>query len=156
MRKKTQIFLFSIGIGLFTWFLDAIFDFVFGFNEFSFLELLLFNIPLHELFHRLLLVILFISLGILINHLHNANKILKVEMCEKNLILDRVDDFVFYFENPKLDLKWANQAAKKHFNLKKKKFDHYSFICFKDIWEEEEMSKLFNNSNFFRYKTSKG
>jgi len=66
MRIKYKIIATSICFGLIVWVLDAVLDSLI-FYERTFLELLIFNIPRHELYMRAVMLVCFLFFGIIIS-----------------------------------------------------------------------------------------
>lgn len=79
MKFKYRILIISICFGLISWLLDAIIDFLF-FNKGTFLGSLIYDVPIHHFFMRLLVVMLFFLFGLII-----LNYFTKLKRTEKAL-----------------------------------------------------------------------
>ncbi|MGM0442064.1 MAG: hypothetical protein ACQEQC_06570, partial [Elusimicrobiota bacterium] len=68
MKKESKIVGVSLAAGLFVWVLDALLDFLFFYRgEGSFMEMLIFEIPGHEIYVRSIILIIFIITGVIIS-----------------------------------------------------------------------------------------
>lgn len=66
MKIKYKIIKLSVLAGIFYWIADAVFDFFF-FYEGPFLDLLIFDIPAHEIYIRSVGIGLFFTFGIILS-----------------------------------------------------------------------------------------
>jgi len=74
LKKTYSPILLSLGFGILAWILDGILDYLY-FYEGTFLELLLIDIPAHELYIRFVILICFILFGIIISfHIKQLQK----------------------------------------------------------------------------------
>ena len=62
MSTKIKIMLIAVAAGLLFWLIDAVLDYSFFYSN-TFIELLLTNVPAHELYVRIAVLILFLSFG---------------------------------------------------------------------------------------------
>ena len=79
MKPKHKIISLSVLAGVGYWIADAVFDFFFFYEE-SFLDLLIFDIPAHEIYIRSVGIGLFFIFGIILSKI-----MIKYQRAEKNL-----------------------------------------------------------------------
>jgi signal transduction histidine kinase len=68
MKKETQIIILSIFFGLLVWFSDSVFDYLFFYRG-KFLDLLILDVPSHEIYFRTQVIIFFALFGLVISRL---------------------------------------------------------------------------------------
>ncbi len=77
MNTRNKVILLSVFFGLLVWAIDATVDY-YVFYEGSFIDLFILNVPQHEVYIRLVILITFIVFGLIlsktISRLHIANK----------------------------------------------------------------------------------
>jgi len=83
MKIEYKIILISIFLGLLIWIIDAVLDFLF-FYKGTFLELLITNVPAHEIYIRMVIIVCFFVFGVLISKIFVKRK--KVEAELKNAL----------------------------------------------------------------------
>ncbi|MEE8358001.1 MAG: hypothetical protein V3R82_01125, partial [Candidatus Hydrothermarchaeales archaeon] len=80
MKTEHKVIVLSAVLGLFFWVVDAVLDYFF-FYEGTFLEILISDVPIHELYIRSVVLFLFIIFGIIISRLlagyESAGKVLR-------------------------------------------------------------------------------
>ncbi len=80
MKTEYKVIVLSAVLGLFFWVVDAVLDYFF-FYEGTFLEILISDVPIHELYIRSVVLFLFIIFGIIISRLlagyESAGKVLR-------------------------------------------------------------------------------
>ncbi len=79
--ENRRILGLAIGFGLFIWIIDALLDYIIFYKGESFLDLLIFDMPQHELYIRTLIMFLFISFGFISTRY--ADRIRSLERMEK-------------------------------------------------------------------------
>ena len=68
MRKEVQIIILSIFFGLLVWVSDTVFDYLFFYRG-TFIDLLIMDVPSHEIYFRSQVIIFFAIFGLVISHL---------------------------------------------------------------------------------------
>lgn len=98
---KISIIAISIVFGLFVWVFDSLLDY-FIFYEGSFFDLLIFNVPPHEIYIWGVIMASFIIFGIIVSRillrLESANKKIQTTKNYLNVILDNINDFILYID----------------------------------------------------------
>ena len=79
MKSKYKILIISICFGLLSWLIDAIIDYFF-FHEGTFLGAMIYDVPIHHIFMRFLVIILFFIFGLII-----SNYLARLKKTEKAL-----------------------------------------------------------------------
>jgi len=126
-NRKYLPLIYSAVFALLIWFVDAIADYLF-FYEGTFLELLLFNVPAHEIFMRLLLFISLLIFGIFLSASFAARVKVYQDLGEaKEILRQNEEKFRLTFENAVDAILWAdprsgliincNKAAEKLFEM---------------------------------------
>ncbi|MBU0480846.1 MAG: hypothetical protein KKG47_07075 [Proteobacteria bacterium] len=62
-KQEVRIVVLALGLGLFLWLVDSLLDFYF-FYEGSFITLLISDVPEHELYIRILIILCFLGFGL--------------------------------------------------------------------------------------------
>ncbi len=128
MTVQNRIMLLSVGLGFFAWMIDAILDYAI-FYESSFLDLLLFNIPNHELYIRSLIFGCFTLFGIIVSRIITKQKKIEAHHAETEqrgrTIFNTISDPVFL--HPFLDQGFApfvdvNETACKRYGYTRQEF----------------------------------
>ena len=83
MKSEKKIIAISVVFGLFTWFLDAMLDYVF-FYEGSFPDLLIVHVPKHEVYIRLVILLCFVVFGIIVSRIMAERKKAERELVDSD------------------------------------------------------------------------
>ncbi|MBW1797679.1 MAG: PAS domain-containing protein, partial [Deltaproteobacteria bacterium] len=119
MKVEKKVIALSIAFGLFIWVVDAVLDFYF-FYEGTFWELLIYDVPKHEVYIRLVILASFIIFGIIVASIMAKRK--KVEealresearLAESNQLLAGVLEhthMMAVYLDPRFNFIWVNRA----------------------------------------------
>ena len=111
MKSEKKIIAISVVFGLFTWFLDAMLDYVF-FYEGSFPDLLIVHVPKHEVYIRLVILLCFVVFGIIVSRIMAERKKAERELVDserkwRNILVNTPQIGVSL--NPNAEIVFANE-----------------------------------------------
>ena len=131
MKTETKVIALSIFIGLIVWIIDSVLDY-FIFYEGTFLDLLLFDVPNHEIYIRLVVLIIFAIFGIIISKIiikrKQVEEALRLERDNFINILDTMEDGVCIIDQ-QYNMQYVNPTLVKIFGLPER---HKCYEYFQD------------------------
>lgn len=110
MRVKARLILLSLFAGITVWVFDAIVDMLFFYDE-AFLSLLLFDVPLHELYLRTVGIVVFLGFGLTAAWLVGNLEAREADLELFRTLIDEANDSVFVIDPESGELLDVNATA---------------------------------------------
>ncbi len=157
MKTTIRILLISIMFSLLVWILDAILDYSLFYNG-TFLELLITDIPRHEAYIRILILVCFIIFGIISAIILRKQRQAQEEVMVTNAFLDTVIDknpFAMWILDHKGTVIRTNNSLLKTINLKEDQvIGKYNVLKDRNLDKQgvmPEIRRVFENHESIRF-----
>ena len=149
MKTETNVIALSIFIGLIVWIIDAVLDY-FIFYEGTFLDLLIFDVPNHEIYIRSVVLFIFAIFGMIISQVmikrKQVEEALRLERDNFINILDTMEDGVCIVDQ-QYNLQYVNPTLMKNFGLSE------GYKCYEYFHDRKEFCPWCRNQEVFAGKS---
>ena len=148
ISQKSSLLLYSfLLLGFSFWIIDTIMDYFFYYDQ-GFLDLLLFNVPAHEIYIRIIVLLLCLFAGLITSSIYT--KFITVEQKYKTLY-ENIEDAIFLI-NSKNKIIEVNEKARSLTNYKEKNISDLSLNKIINLSEKKLYSKL-NEKSINKFET---
>jgi PAS domain S-box-containing protein len=110
MKNERKVIIASIALGLFVWATDAVLDYFLFFPKRTFWELLLFDMPGHAIYARMIVLACFVGFGLVTAHMLKQQRQLQEQLDYQANLLQNVSDAIIATDLDFRIQSW-NQAA---------------------------------------------
>ena len=149
MKTETRVIALSIFLGLIVWIIDSVLDY-FIFYEGTFLDLLIFDVPNHEIYIRFVVLFIFAMFGMIISKViakrKQAEEALRLERDNFINILETMEDGVCIVDQ-QYNVQYVNPTLVKDFGLPEK------FKCHEYFHDRKEVCPWCTNQEVFAGKS---
>lgn len=129
-----KVFISALALGCFVWIVDATLDYFFFYSGLSFINLLIIDVPGHEIYIRIIILVILGIAGLLIDHQFSQKRNLETQLIQSSIqrqaILDNMNEGLIFYKNPELEIQWVNHYIEKLFQITEKDItSHFSKKC---------------------------